>query len=551
MALLLLAAGTPALAQTVGALGLTLDITSAPASGNTYGLHEAIEVTATFDEVVTLRGDAQASLQVGAGSRVAVYDRGSGTRRLVFRYVVRAGDVDADGVTIRTNALDAEGDPSMGVQGGGTIEGADSRLAADLTSDEVPNITGHQVNGALASVPSAPTNLTATANGHTRIDLSWTLPRHHGAGAIAGYRIEVSFDAGASWSDLVADTGGNGRAYHHTGLSAETSRHYCVSAINPAGTGPASNVDDATTAAAPATPEPRVSISADHASFIFALDDVRFTLTLAAAAGADLSVLVTLSQDQTMLPASALTRIATIGEGKTSGVLLVRSHLFTGNPTDSGTLTATVIDGGGYEPARPATASTSIRVADPAMTIRLEHARYHVAEAAGSVEVVAIAETAPGVLPPRGTHFFALSTEARTAEAGTDFETAVAFVLIQPADYRELGGVFMAEKTLAVSILDDEQDDDDEYFVVMLERGPGLSLVIHLVAPDQAACTPDPNRPSSTTAPLCRADVSPSPPARTTAPHAAPGSPRPLSPSRPWSHTPPAPAGSTPASAPP
>ena len=382
--------------------------------------------------------------------------------------------------------------PSMGVQGGGTIEGADSRLAADLTSDEVPNITGHQVNGALASVPSAPTNLTATANGHTRIDLSWTLPRHHGAGAIAGYRIEVSFDAGASWSDLVADTGGNGRAYHHTGLSAETSRHYCVSAINPAGTGPASNVDDATTAAAPAapaTPEPRVSISADHASFIFALDDVRFTLTLAAAAGADLSVLVTLSQDQTMLPASALTRIATIGEGKTSGVLLVRSHLFTGNPTDSGTLTATVIDGGGYEPARPATASTSIRVADPAMTIRLEHARYHVAEAAGSVEVVAIAETAPGVPPPRGTHFFALSTEARTAEAGTDFETAVAFVLIQPADYRELGGVFMAEKTLAVSILDDEQDDDDEYFVVMLERGPGLSLVIHLVAPDQAACT--------------------------------------------------------------
>ncbi len=94
--------------------------------------------------------------------------------------------------------------------------------------------------------PGAPTGLTATADGQTEIDLSWTAPSDNGGADITGYKIEVSTD-GSSWSDLAADTRSTTTSYSHTSLTEGTTRHYRVSAINSAGTGPASSSDSATT----------------------------------------------------------------------------------------------------------------------------------------------------------------------------------------------------------------------------------------------------------------------------------------------------------------
>ena len=94
--------------------------------------------------------------------------------------------------------------------------------------------------------PGAPTGLSATADGQTKIDLSWSAPTDDGGANITGYKIEVSTD-GSSWSNLVADTGSTSTTYSHTGLAAGSTRHYRVSAINSAGTGTASNTDSATT----------------------------------------------------------------------------------------------------------------------------------------------------------------------------------------------------------------------------------------------------------------------------------------------------------------
>ena len=51
----------------------------------------------------------------------------------------------------------------------------------------------------------------------------------------------------------MANTGSTATSYSHTGLTAGSTRHYRVSAINSAGTGTASNTDSASTEAAPAS----------------------------------------------------------------------------------------------------------------------------------------------------------------------------------------------------------------------------------------------------------------------------------------------------------
>ena len=98
-----------------------------------------------------------------------------------------------------------------------------------------------------ASVPGAPTSLSATASGSTRIDLSWTAPGSDGGSSITGYKIEISSDGGANWSVHVATTGNPSTTYSHIGLAAGTTRHYRVSAINANGASGASNTANATT----------------------------------------------------------------------------------------------------------------------------------------------------------------------------------------------------------------------------------------------------------------------------------------------------------------
>ena len=101
----------------------------------------------------------------------------------------------------------------------------------------------------VVTVPGAPTILTATADGETEIDLSWTAPSDDGGADITGYKIEVSTN-GSSWSNLEANTGNAATSYSHTGLTAGSTRHYRVSAINSEGAGPLSNTDSAITDAA-------------------------------------------------------------------------------------------------------------------------------------------------------------------------------------------------------------------------------------------------------------------------------------------------------------
>ena len=147
-----------------------VDVTSTPASGDTYGTGEMILFTVTFDQSVTVTGAPEfefclgttATMSCDAGStpparRRAALLSGSGTTALVFGYTVVAGDVDDNGIWT--------GDQSRSIKlEGGTIQGTVGGLDAVLTHAEEGEHSGHKVNGATANTaPTAAHNTVTTA----------------------------------------------------------------------------------------------------------------------------------------------------------------------------------------------------------------------------------------------------------------------------------------------------------------------------------------------------------------------------------------------------
>ena len=84
--------------------------------------------------------------------------------------------------------------------------GDDAKAIQDTSGNDVATFTDFSVtnNSTIVSKPFPPTGLGATG-GDGRIDLSWTAPVRNGGSAITGYRIEVSYDEGTTWTVLVAD----------------------------------------------------------------------------------------------------------------------------------------------------------------------------------------------------------------------------------------------------------------------------------------------------------------------------------------------------------
>ena len=121
---------------------------SPPTKGDTYGPGETVRVGVEFDRVVAVTGNPQVALTIGTQTRYATPStRWDDDRYVDFRYVVREGDRDEDGISIPANAL---------VLNGGTIKlAADSTIDADLTHAAVPRDPTRKVSGSTDS-PGTP-----------------------------------------------------------------------------------------------------------------------------------------------------------------------------------------------------------------------------------------------------------------------------------------------------------------------------------------------------------------------------------------------------------
>ncbi len=124
---------------------LRVVVRNSPAKGATFTWKERIHVEASFQVGVIITGNPRLTLNVGTKTRqlaASVVDPRS------FEYVVQAGDVDADGISIPANALS--------LPNGATIRSAaNTSIHATLSHDSVPADPQRKVDGRLVEAPRA------------------------------------------------------------------------------------------------------------------------------------------------------------------------------------------------------------------------------------------------------------------------------------------------------------------------------------------------------------------------------------------------------------
>jgi transcriptional regulator CtsR len=113
----------------------------------------------------------------------------------------------------------------------------------------------------LATIPSAPSNLAASAVSSSQINLTWT----DNSSNETGFKIERKTGSGGTYAQI-ATVGANVTSYSNTGLSASTTYYYRVRATNSGGDSAYSNEAYATTQAAQTIPTAPSGLAATKAS---------------------------------------------------------------------------------------------------------------------------------------------------------------------------------------------------------------------------------------------------------------------------------------------
>ena len=482
-----------------GSLQVTdVEITSRPAHGNGYRLGEDIDGTLTFSaEAFVGSDDSVIGIRVGddgSNYRSAHYVSGSGTKRLVYRYRVQFTDFDANGISVDV------GGAHSGF--GGSLPTANLDLGSFPTSRDYPGVAddaSHKVDRS-ADVSFDVDALTISEGG-----------------AAATVTVELDPDPDRSVTIPIIAAVGDGATIDDYTLSTtrltfargETSQSFTVTAVDdsedddgeslelsfgtlPAGIRAGSQATATVTIADDdgAATGQTVTIRAGRDAYIAVLDDVVFNLTLAEASDQAIVVNVKLTQEQSFLNTDDLTQSVEFPANATAAELRIYASQQNERVIQSGTLTATVIEGAGYHIGAPAAASVRMAVGNPALIARLGQPLYRFDEgatgAAASVEV--IMETQRGFPAPNRSHEVTLSTESATAVADVDYASVSETVAFTPEEFSSADGRWVAHKSIEVPLIDDAEDELEELFMVTLARDRSLSDQVQVRDSNRTEC---------------------------------------------------------------
>ena len=157
--------------------------------------------------------------------------------------------VSEDGVSF--NDLHRTNGTTLSYQHGGLSGGATRHYQVAAINSAGSGTYASPVSA--TTLPSAPTDLTATPVSATQINLRWVAPTNTGGAEITGYKIQFSSPDASNFRDL-RTTSGSTTTYQHTGLTRGTTYYYQVAAINSVDQGTYSSSVSATTHDVPSVP---------------------------------------------------------------------------------------------------------------------------------------------------------------------------------------------------------------------------------------------------------------------------------------------------------
>jgi ELWxxDGT repeat protein len=98
----------------------TITSVTGPAAG-TYIVGQHLDFTVVFSEAVAVTGTPRLQLTIGSTNEYATYQGGTGTSTLVFRYTVKPGDLDSDGIAVASTSIDLNGGTITDVPGNDAV----------------------------------------------------------------------------------------------------------------------------------------------------------------------------------------------------------------------------------------------------------------------------------------------------------------------------------------------------------------------------------------------------------------------------------------------
>ena len=445
----------------VGISGLS--VTSDPGTDSVYVSGDALEVTATFSDIVTVSGRPQLALSVGTSitallgraERNAGYVRGSGTTKLVFAYGVVAGDNDPDGVSVAAGSLDLNGGS---VQDG---ESADAVLAHDSLAVQ----PGHRVDAL------APTLAEAFVDG-SELTLRYSEPLDE-TSVPPPTAFSVSVEGA---SRTVSDVGVSGKFVNVTLATAVQPGEEASVGYSLPRTG---SIRDKVGLAATAFSNqsatnytlPTVSIAAVDPN-VYEGADVDFELTRNGPNDRSLRATVRVQDSGDVLLGTSGYKNVKFAAGDSTAWLTLKTHDDHGYEAHA-TVSATAIGGAYHVSETAGTASVTVSDNDVPETDVTLSGPDSVAEEVDTFVVQVSARTVSDE-EPHGSLSVRLRSSDGTAKAGSDFTSVRETVRFLPADFTRIEeggeGRYVATASQAVTILDDSLQEDDETFALELTR---------------------------------------------------------------------------------